>query len=174
MLQQNLLYLFLVLGVIWTAIWLLIIFSVPRVAPEPDVDAQTATLRRRLVFPIGAVLLIGLAISLYFMPYPSVRGRTLGQPEMTVDVSAVQWAWDIKQKELPANTRIEFSLTTHDVNHNFAIYSPDGVLLTQAQVMPGYTNRLIYEFDKPGVYTVRCLEYCGVWHHIMVAVLTIV
>ncbi|HCG30239.1 MAG TPA: cytochrome c oxidase subunit II, partial [Chloroflexi bacterium] len=65
-------------------------------------------------------------------------------------------------------------LTTVDVNHNFAIYSPDGVLLTQAQVMPGYTNKLIFEFDKPGTYTVRCLEYCGIWHQIMVAVLTIV
>ncbi|HQX62805.1 MAG TPA: hypothetical protein PK593_05025 [Thermomicrobiales bacterium] len=174
MLQQNLLYLFLILGAIWTAIWLAIVFSVGRVAPEPAINAKTAMLRKRLVFPIGVVLLVGLAVSMYWMPYPSVRGRTLGQPEMTVKVSAVQWAWDIGEKQLPANTRIEFELTTVDVNHNFAIYSPDGVLLTQAQVMPGYTNKLIFEFDKPGTHTVRCLEYCGIWHQIMVAVLTIV
>ena len=44
---------------------------------------------------------------------------------------------------------------------------PDGALLTQVQAMPGYTNRLIYRFDRTGTYTVRCLEYCGIFHHFM-------
>ncbi|HEY7119435.1 MAG TPA: hypothetical protein VH475_22780 [Tepidisphaeraceae bacterium] len=172
--QLDLLYVLIALGVIWTAIWLRIVTSVPRIEQESVVDRGTAMLRRRLVFPLGAVLLIGIALSLYWMPYPSVRGRTLGQPEMSVDVSALQWAWVISEQKIPANTRVEFDLTSRDVNHDFAIYSPDGQILTQAQAMPGYTNKLIYEFDKPGTYTIRCLEYCGLGHDIMVATLTVV
>jgi cytochrome c oxidase subunit 2 len=39
--------------------------------------------------------------------------------------------------------------------------------------MPGYTNRLIYQFDQPGTYTIRCLEYCGIGHQAMLRTLTV-
>lgn len=172
--QQTLLYLLIGAGLIWTAVWLFVITSVPRVAPEEEVDRRTATLRTRLVYPLGAVMVVGLALSLYWMPYPIVRGRTIGAPTVTVDATASQWVWTLSEQQLPAQTRVEFDLTSTDVNHSFAIFSPDGVLLTQAQAMPGYTNKLIYQFDQPGTYTVRCLEFCGMWHDVMVAVLTIV
>jgi cytochrome c oxidase subunit 2 len=68
---------------------------------------------------------------------------------------------------------VEFAVTSQDVNHGLAIYAPDGRLLTQVQAMPGYTNRLLYRFAEPGSYTIRCLEYCGVFHHIMLATLTV-
>jgi len=172
--QWNLLYLLIALGVVWTAIWLYIILNAHRIEDEPVVDQKVAVYRRRLVFPVGTALLIGVAFSLYFMPYPGVRGRTIGKPIVSVDVSALQWGWVMNQQEIPANTSVEFVLTSQDVNHDFAIYDPAGDLVTQAQVMPGYTNRLIFEFDKPGTYTVRCLEYCGIGHDIMVATFDVV
>ena len=174
MTQRDLLYFLLVLGAIWTVVWLRIITSAPRAEPEAIVERKTAMLRRRLIIPLVVALLIGIGLSLYWMPYPSVRGRTLGQPQIKIDVSALQWGWVISAKTLPAKTRVEFDLTSRDVNHDFAIYSPDGRLLTQAQVMPGYDNKLIYEFDKPGDYTVRCLEYCGLGHDGMIATITVV
>ncbi|HET8523759.1 MAG TPA: hypothetical protein VFL82_11005 [Thermomicrobiales bacterium] len=173
MTQMDLLYILIALGIVWTVIWFRIVTSVPRVEPEEVVEQRTTTLRRRLIFPLGAALLIGLAFSLYWMPYPSVRGRTIGHPTEVVNVSALQWGWIISEKQIRVNTPIEFDLTSRDVNHDFAIYGPNDELLTQAQVMPGYTNKLIYEFDKPGVYTVRCLEYCGLGHDIMVATITV-
>jgi cytochrome c oxidase subunit 2 len=171
---MDLLYILLALGIIWTIIWFRIITSVPRVEPEVVVAQESARLLRRLIFPLGAALLIGLAFSFYWMPYPSVRGHTIGQPMATVNISALQWGWIISRQQIPVHTKVEFDLTSRDVNHDFAIYNPDGQLVTQAQVMPGYTNKLIYAFDKPGVYTIRCLEYCGLGHDIMVATLTIV
>lgn len=35
--------------------------------------------------------------------------------------------------------------------------------------MPGYVNRLVHTFDRPGRYRLLCLEFCGVVHHDMVA-----
>lgn len=50
------------------------------------------------------------------------------------------------------------------MNHGFGVYAPDGRIVTQTQAMPGYTNRLVHTFEEPGIYTVQCIEYCGVGH----------
>lgn len=172
-LSTDLLYLLLALGVIWTVIWLFIVTRATQSAPEEIVAAHSARLRRRLVFPLLGVLLVALLVSLYWLPYPDFRGRTMGKPTMTINVSALQWGWVVSQTKIPAHTPVEFVLTSRDVNHDFAIYGPKGDLLTQAQVMPGYSNRLIYEFDQPGTYTIRCLEYCGLGHDGMLTRLSI-
>lgn len=174
MTQKYLLALFIAMGVVWFAVWLYVVRNVPRTAPEPDVDEKTNKLRHRLVFPLGATLLILLAVSIYWMPYPAARARSIGDPAVTVDVSALQWAWIISKPEIPLHTVVEFDVTSRDVNHGFAIYDPDGELVTQVQAMPDYTNKLIWKFDKPGDYTVRCLEFCGLGHHIMLATFTVV
>lgn len=92
---------------------------------------------------------------------------------IVVDVTGQQWAWDIEQRELPADRPIKFRVTSSDVNHGFAIYQGD-TLVAQVQAMPGYTNVLILEFDEPGDYRIRCLEYCGAAHTSMQDQITIV
>jgi cytochrome c oxidase subunit 2 len=65
-------------------------------------------------------------------------------------------------------------VTSADVNHDFAIYAPDGRIVVQTQAMPGFVNKILYTFDKPGTYKIRCLEYCGLGHDVMAADLTVV
>ena len=174
MTQMNFFYLFIVLSIGWLAIWLFVIRNVPRMAPEGPINAKVAMIRERLLFPISAVLLVLLALSFYWMPYSSSRARTIGEPERTVSVDSLQWAWIMSDQEIPVDTVIQFDVTSRDVNHGFGIYSPEGKLLTQTQAMPGYTNKLIWKFDKPGAYTIRCLEYCGIGHHMMLSSFTVV
>lgn len=170
---QDMLILLIVIGILWTALWLWVMLSVPHIQSESIVNEGAARLRRRVVVPFIVILLVGIGFSLYWAPYPNIRARTIGQPEVTVDVSAIQWGWILSETKVPVDTNIEFAVTSQDVNHGFAIYSPDGELLTQVQAMPGYTNNLIYKFDEPGEYTVRCLELCGLGHHIMVTTFTV-
>lgn len=92
---------------------------------------------------------------------------------VVVDVTGRQWAWEIDQRELPADRPIMFRVTSADVNHGFAIFR-DGTLIAQVQAMPGYTNILILEFDRPGEYQIKCLEYCGAAHTAMRDKITIV
>lgn len=170
---HSVLILLLVFGGIWTLIWWPVITSTKYVEDEEAVEKGTATLRRRATLPFIAVLVVGVAASFYWMPYASTRARIFGKPEVTVDVEGFQWAWVMSQDTVPVDTSVEFVVTSRDVNHNFAIYSPCGELLTQVQAMPGHSNRLIYKFDTPGEYTVRCLEYCGISHHVMVRTFTV-
>jgi cytochrome c oxidase subunit 2 len=80
----------------------------------------------------------------------------------------------MSQTEVPANQPVVFRVGSEDVNHGFAVYNEDRVLVAQVQAMPGYVNNLAIEFDRPGEYRIMCLEYCGLVHHAMVAVINVV
>jgi cytochrome c oxidase subunit II len=143
--------------------------------------------RLRLQFFVGlAVLLVlFLVLTLRRLPYP-VEART---PDRVVNAVGKQYAWSLTDGPGPtlaswdrdfspvvnvaAGTTVEFRVTTLDVNHGFSLYAPDGRLVTQTQAMPGYMNRLRATFDQSGTYTVLCLEFCGMSHHRMRAVVEV-
>ena len=76
-----------------------------------------------------------------------------------------QWAWELDPGTIRVGERVEFQVTSADVNHGFGIYDPGGRLLAQTQAMPGYSNRLVHTFTAPGKHRILCLEYCGLVHH---------
>ena len=69
--------------------------------------------------------------------------------------------------QVSAGSLVEFRVTCFDVNHSFAVYSPDGHLIAQTQAMRGYVNRLRVRFRETGRCYVLCLELCGMGHHRM-------
>jgi heme/copper-type cytochrome/quinol oxidase subunit 2 len=72
---------------------------------------------------------------------------------------------------------VKFVARSIDVNHGFAILSSSNSMdspLMQMQVIPGFDNVFYYTFNKPGTYTIRCLEYCGWNHPYMTSLVTVV
>jgi len=126
-------------------------------------------LRKRwlaLLLVIG-VLVIG--ISLFDLPYASggAAGRTV------VKVTGGQFFWSLAPDRVPAGTRVRFDVTSVDVNHGFGFYDPHGHLIGSVQAMPGYHNHLDLNLTDPGVYQIRCLEYCGLSHSTMESSFTV-
>ncbi|MGZ8715932.1 MAG: cytochrome C oxidase subunit II [Gaiellaceae bacterium] len=126
-------------------------------------------LRKRwlaLLLVIG-VLVIG--ISLFDLPYASggAAGRTV------VKVTGGQFFWSLVPDRVPAGTRVRFDVTSVDVNHGFGFYDPHGHLIGSVQSMPGYDNELDLNLTEPGVYRIRCLEYCGLSHSTMESSFTV-
>lgn len=75
-----------------------------------------------------------------------------------------------------AGETVKFVARSQDVNHGFAVLASSNsmdVPMMQMQVVPGYDNVFYFTFDKPGTYTIRCLEYCGWNHPFMVSQITI-
>lgn len=135
-------------------------------------------LRARYFIGLSVILLVALVISLRLLPYERYQAK----PDETVTVVAMQWTWKMaagssdqtpleftgsNEISLPAGKNIRFVVASADVNHNFAIYNSQGVLVAQTQAMPGYRNELAYRFPEKGDYMVICLEYCGGPHTIM-------
>jgi cytochrome c oxidase subunit 2 len=118
-------------------------------------------IRTRWFVGLATVLTAGVVASLFLAPYPSARGSA-----QRVTVTGGQFYWAVSPKTITAG-RVEFQVTSADVNHGLGIYGPDGGLVGSVQAMPGYTNRLVVRFDEPGEYQFLCLELCGIAHHNM-------
>ena len=159
---------------------ILIVFGIVARSTNQQRDVSYAGANRlRLLFfaSLGVILLIFLVLTLPDLPYP-VEAST---PERVVLATGKQYAWSLNEGtaptvdnwedafsqkvQVPIGAVVEFRVTTLDVNHGFSLYTPDGHLMAQTQAMPGYVNRLRVKFDKPGNYTVLCLEFCGMAHH---------
>lgn len=112
--------------------------------------------------------LVALGLTLPHMPYPMIRQVSANTPVTVVHVRGEQWQWAISPSTVPANRTIEFEVSSADVNHGFAVIDPDdNEIVANVQAMPGYTNRLYVSFHHPGIYKVRCLELCGLYHTAM-------
>ena len=127
-------------------------------------DRETLAHREKLWLVAVAVSLAALlAATIVFIPYDDEAKAGDAQ---VVDVTASQFFWRFSPQEVRAGQQVEFVLRSTDVNHNFALYDEDE-LLFQVQVVPEYTHRVPYTFDRSGTYKVLCLEFCGVGHHRM-------
>ena len=90
-----------------------------------------------------------------------------------VNIEGRQWAWEMNQNRAQIGDTVVFNVTAADVTHGLGIYDPNMNLVGQTQAIPGYTNSLKMTFDKPGIYNLLCLEYCGLAHHNMISKFTI-
>lgn len=135
--------------------------------------AHTSHVIRRWLF---AVLAIGFVAGSYatLRPFPIPAQHAPPGDHQVVAVEGRQWSWIITPDTVEAGSAVEFQVTSSDVNHGFAIYAPDGRIVTQTQSMPGYTNKVVHTFADPGTYKVMCLEYCGLGHAPMTSAITVV
>lgn len=161
------------------AIWLVTLFGIGLIAlgfiyvvwqagrPADDAALKKAShtsdvLRRWLFAALLLVFLVGSYVTLH--PFPIPLQHTTLDAAQVVDVVGRQWSWQIDPATVKTGSAVEFRVTSKDVNHGFAIYAPDGRIVTQTQAMPGFTNKIVHTFEQAGTYKVMCLEYCGIGH----------
>lgn len=136
--------------------------------PYERVQGVGYPLRKRWLAFLCALLVVVVGLSLFRLPYAGGGGRRL-----VVTVKGGQFFWTLDPNRIPAGTPVRFDVTSVDVNHGFGIYDPHGHLIGSVQAMPGYHNKLDLTFHAPGVYSILCLEYCGLNHHLMQARFTV-
>jgi cytochrome c oxidase subunit 2 len=171
MIQDIALYASLALMALLALIFAFVLSRPPQGAESPAVQARASSLRGQLFWIACAIGVVYMLATLVPMPIPAqAAGDSAAQ---RIEVTGAQWRWELSGREVHAGEPVAFLVTSKDVNHGLGLYNADLVLLTQAQAMPGYVNRLVYTFAEPGTYTVRCLEYCGLAHHGMSAEITV-
>ena len=158
------------IGVVFAALTLLLAgaFLVIGTQAGSDVSIQRVHqvgywLRKRWLALLVAIGVLVVGISLLDLPFASgsAKGRSV------VKVTGGQFFWSLVPDRVPAGTDVRFDLSSVDVNHGFGLYDPSGHLIGSVQAMPGYRNKLDLTLDKPGLYRIRCLEYCGLNHSTM-------
>jgi cytochrome c oxidase subunit 2 len=93
-----------------------------------------------------------------------------------------QWWWEVQylsadaslqvltanEIHIPAGRPVEIELISRDVIHSFWVPQLHG----KVDLIPGLTNRIRLEADRPGVYRGECSEFCGVQHAHMLLLLS--
>ncbi|HZW55208.1 MAG TPA: hypothetical protein VFF30_02880 [Nitrososphaerales archaeon] len=166
----------LVMGVAITAVASIALYWSTR---HPDeVDKHSLAKYEKYWVAIILVIFIAFSISTFGMlPYPYAHANIT--PDMTVDVQAQQFAWCLSSPpnwgtscqsayKIPVGLNVLFRVNSSDVTHGFGVYDPAGAIVFQVQVMPGFVNSILYRFTTPGIYYIRCLEFCGYGHFAMI------
>jgi cytochrome c oxidase subunit 2 len=140
-----------------------------------DAGARTRAALRWRDRLFWLVIAAGVVISFATLWEWPISGHAAAAPKPDVVIHAVghQWRWTLDRDTVRVGELVEFEVTASDVNHGLAIYQNKTRMIAQAQAMPGYVNRLRVRFTEPGEYEVLCLEYCGLAHHGMRAVITV-
>jgi cytochrome c oxidase subunit II len=124
------------------------------------------------------VLLVALFIYSDLYVTKSTAAPAKGSAQLTIDVIGHQWWWEVRytgttavtanEIHIPVHTRVEIDATTADVIHSFWIPQ----LNRKMDMIPGQTNTLLLDANKPGTYAGHCAEFCGLQHaHMVVLVI---
>lgn len=115
------------------------------------------------------VLLIVLGVSLHIVTYNTIpwASMDLNRKEIKAD-KVFEISVENHQFKLPAekllirvNEKAMFNVTSKDLTYGFGLFRKDNSMVFQMQVLPGHLNDILWQFDKPGVYSIRSTEYSG-------------
>ncbi len=129
-----------------------------------------------LGFAFPAVVLTGLLIWGLTLTASLSATRMTGD-EMRVKIIGEMWWWrvhyqdadgretmrDANELHIPVGKPVLLELESADVIHSFWVPRLGGKM----DMIPGRTNRLLIQADKPGIYKGQCAEYCGGPHALM-------
>jgi len=127
-----------------------------------------------LVVTFGVIIPIVALIALFIVSNVIVIRHTdapaKASTEMTIEVTAHQWFWEVRypgtaavtanEIHIPARTRVNVVVRTADVIHSFWVPQ----LNRKVDAIPGHRNRVLLYADEPGRYRGDCAEFCGAQH----------
>jgi cytochrome c oxidase subunit 2 len=151
-----------------TAILLYTLFIRNRNRSDQDVQPQPG--KRWLVY--GGVVMPSIVLAIvavFTLRSMSVLAYADDAP-LVIEVVGRMWWWEVRypaynvitanEIHIPANTRVEFHLTSAEVIHSFWVPELHGKM----DLVPGQTSIFQLQADTPGVYRGICAEYCGLQH----------
>ena len=122
-----------------------------------------------VVVPMAVLLALFVYADVFVMR--STAAPSPGSTALTIHVIGHQWFWEVRYPGTRGRHRERdphpgrhagstSSATTADVIHCF--WLPE--LNRKIDLIPGRTNRILLEADRPGRYRGQCSEFCGLQH----------
>lgn len=121
-----------------------------------------------------ALVIIALTVNLVtlspLVPWQSWLYWSTPTPTRTFQISISNYKFTLPSNGIVVNVGepVKFIVTSTDVTYGFGVFHRSGRMIFQIQVLPGYSNEIVWIFDEPGAYTIRSTEYSGPEHSNMV------
>jgi cytochrome c oxidase subunit II len=159
-------------AVVFAVVTLLVVAAALRRRGRRDVEAEDTRRVQGLVLLGGFVVPLMVLIALFVLTLRTLPATSApkGHVDLTVEVTGRQWFWDVRYPEtgavtaneihIPAGLRVRLVAKTEDVVHSFWVPR----LNRKIDMIPGKTNSILLQADKPGVYRGQCAEFCGLQH----------
>lgn len=116
---------------------------------------------------VGFLILLG--VSLHIVTHETIPWKPMDlnrseiTPDKTFNISIANHKFILPSEKLVINTndKVLFNVTSEDLTYGFGLFREDNSMIFQMQVLPGHKNDVLWQFDRPGVYTIRSTEYSG-------------
>jgi cytochrome c oxidase subunit 2 len=139
-----------------------------KVRPEGSDDASGIRLIVGGGFVVPAIVLTVLFVMM--VRDLGTEASELKSAQLTVDVIAHQWWWEVRYDDgdivtaneihIPVGRQVKMNLSTDDVIHSYWVPQ----LQAKVDMIPGRVNELALQADDAGVYRGICGEFCGLQH----------
>jgi len=121
------------------------------------------------VFYTFVAFLAVLGVSLHIITYNTIPwaemdlNRDSITPDKTFNITMRnhEFLLPSEQMEIDLNDIVLFDVTSEDLTYGFGVFRQDNTMMFQMQVVPGHRNDILWQFNVPGVYTIRSTEYSG-------------
>jgi cytochrome c oxidase subunit II len=146
--------------------------ATPILEPPPEQE------RRRRNVVVTCVVLTAIILFMFVIAsFTTGRSMSADMPSkngLTIDVTGFQWWWQFRYQDvdasnifttaneihIPVGVPVTLNLRANDVIHSFWVPNLAG----KKDLIPGKSNTLWLQANKPGVYRGQCAEYCGMQH----------
>ncbi|MCD6596710.1 MAG: hypothetical protein J7L04_03430 [Bacteroidales bacterium] len=113
--------------------------------------------------------LVVLGVSLHIVTAQTIPWKHMDlnrheiQADKVFDITVENHKFNLPSETLyiDVNDKVMFNVTSYDLTYGFGLFRKDHSMLFQMQVVPGHVNDVMWQFLKPGVYSIRSTEYSG-------------
>lgn len=122
----------------------------------------------KLFYSVVTVLIIA-GVSLHIITYNTIPwapmdiNRAEIKADKVFDITVANHQFNLPAEKLiiKAGEKALFNVKSEDLTYGFGLFREDNSMVFQMQVVPGHNNDILWQFDKPGVYSIRSTEYSG-------------
>lgn len=162
---------FLIAGIFLVLVPALVIYCVVRFRDKPG-RPEPEQIHGNTKLEVGWTLIPALILFAIAIPTIKTIFDLSNTPDDALKVTVVghQFWWEYRYDDLgittanelniPAGVPVELALESVDVIHSYWIPPLGG----KTDVIPGRTNYMHFEADRPGTYLGQCTEFCGLSH----------
>ena len=116
---------------------------------------------------VGFLVVIG--VSLHIVTHETIPWKAMDlnradiKADKTFNISVANHKFILPSEKIiiKTNDKVLFNVTSEDLTYGFGLFRQDNSMLFQMQVLPGHNNDILWQFDRPGVYSIRSTEYSG-------------
>ena len=116
---------------------------------------------------VGLLTVLGMSLHLITAQTIPWVELDLNRAEFTADkvfditVADHQFQLPAEKLTIDCGDTVLFDVTSHDLTYGFGLFRQDNSMVLQMQVVPGHKNDILWQFNKPEVYSIRSTEYSG-------------